>query len=200
MKTSPDIQSLKSEGRAPMVWKKKHLLKSSLARFTVTSKNILQIQITFSLLVSPFTNQLHQIKIFIFLSTFASGLNNPNLAIWLVPGAHSLSQTSPGGIIVMALFTSLFVVCEWAKAVMYECMNVQLPWTMTKYWFFLAYLGNCKKQFSCKVKHHYVTETMKKKIINDINLSTIECVHTWNSRSMKNLGNLICYSCTINYT
>ena len=28
-----------------------------------------------------------------------------------------------------------------------------------------AYLGNCEKQFSCKVKHDYVTKTMKKKLI-----------------------------------
>lgn len=83
MKTSPDIQSLKSEGRAPMVWKKKHLLKSSLARFTVNSKNVLQVQITFNLLVSPFTNITSFIKYryLFFLSAFANGLNDPNPAI-----------------------------------------------------------------------------------------------------------------------
>ena len=58
------------------------------------------------------------IYIFIF-SELASGRNPPNPAIWLVPRAGSFLRSCPltRAESLAALFTSLFVICEWAKPV-----------------------------------------------------------------------------------
>ena len=58
-------------------------------------------------------------EIFLFFSKLASRWNPPNPAIWLVPRAGSFSRSCPLTRLesLAASFTSLFVVCEWAKPV-----------------------------------------------------------------------------------
>ena len=58
----------------------------------------------------------------LFFSKLASGRNPPNLAIWLVPRAGSFLRSCPltRAESLAALFTSLFVVCEWAKPVIFQ--------------------------------------------------------------------------------
>ena len=62
-----------------------------------------------------------KISIFIF-SKLASGRNHPNPAIWLVPRAGSFLRSCPltRAESLAASFTSLFVVCEWAKPVIFN--------------------------------------------------------------------------------
>ena len=56
---------------------------------------------------------------FYFFCKPASGRNPPNPAIWLVPGAGGILQSCPltRAESLAGSFTSLFVVCEWAKTV-----------------------------------------------------------------------------------
>ena len=58
----------------------------------------------------------------LFFSKLASGRNSPNPAIWLVPGAGGFLRSCPltRAESLAALFTSLFVVCEWAKPVIFQ--------------------------------------------------------------------------------
>ena len=58
----------------------------------------------------------------LFSSKLASGRNPPNPAIWLVPRAGSFLRSCPltRAESLAALFTSLFVVCEWAKPVIFN--------------------------------------------------------------------------------
>ena len=54
---------------------------------------------------------------FLFFSKLESGQNPPNPVIWLVPRAGGILRSFPltRAELLVALFTSLFVVCEWAK-------------------------------------------------------------------------------------
>ena len=61
-------------------------------------------------------------EIFLFFSKLASRRNPPNPAIWLVPKAGGFSRSCrlTRSESLAASFTSLFVVCEWAKPVIFK--------------------------------------------------------------------------------
>ena len=64
----------------------------------------------------------------LFFSKLANGRNPPNPAIWLVQGAGGFLLSCPltRAESLPALFTSLFVVCEWAKPVTFNQFFLKL--------------------------------------------------------------------------
>ena len=62
------------------------------------------------------------ITTYLFFSKLVSGRNPPNPAIWLVPRAGGFLRSCPltRAESLAASFTSLFVVCEWAKLVIFN--------------------------------------------------------------------------------